>query len=414
MKLKVMPNLIVLISITCLAGAIAITFGNPTSGPGDKPGAPPLEQTETAQPAAGAATQAGPGAPQQQTAASAMNVSVVAVSAENYQAEVKGYGEAVAHYAISYTAEVSGRVASLADNFEVGQRVNQGDVLITLENTAYRQAVAEAESNLAQAELDLLEEQRTGEQARLEWQRSGLEGEPNSSLVLREPQLAAAEAVVENARYSLEKAEQDLAKTVITAPFDALIVERNVQPGSYVQSGTNVAELYSTDRVEIEIPLSVSQWQNLPKLSNADLAQQKNQWPVTLTDTEGKNSWQGYVIRVEQHVDTTSRQRSIVVAVENPFDQEVGLFPGTFVQAAISGRTLNDTWALPASAISQSGDIWYVDDHNQLKKVAANKLFEKAGTVYVAPIEGLSSAQVVKRPLTNYVVGMQVSAKVEG
>jgi len=406
MKLKMMPNLIALISVTCLAGAIAITFGSHSDESG-KPGAPPLEQD-------GSANQAAPAMQLQATATVAPTVTVVEISAGNYQAEVKGYGEAEAHYAISYTAEVSGRVASLSENFESGQRVNKGDVLVTLENTAYKQAVAEAESDLAQAELDLLEEQRTGEQARLEWERSGLEGEPNSSLVLREPQLAAAEAVVENARYSLEKAQQDLEKTIIRAPFDALIVERDVQPGSYVQSGTTIAELYSTDRVEIEIPLSVSQWENLPQLTNADIAQIEKQWRVDLTDIEGENHWEGYVIRVEQHVDTTSRQRSLVVAVEHPFDLEVGLFPGTFVQAAISGRTLENTWALPASAISQSGEIWYVDEQTQLKKVPATKIFEKGEMIYVEPIEGLSAAQIIKRPLSNYVVGMQVIPKVEG
>jgi len=75
---------------------------------------------------------------------------------------------------------------------------------------------------------------------------------------------------------------------------------------------------------------------------------------------------------------------------------------------------LDNTWQLPASAISQQGDIWFISADNQLNKVAANKIFEKAGSVYVTPIEALKSARIIKRPLSNYIVGMLVTPKVEG
>ncbi|MFT7052527.1 MAG: membrane fusion protein (multidrug efflux system), partial [Psychromonas sp.] len=204
-------------------------------------------------------------------------------------------------------------------------------------------------------------------------------------------------------------------KTAIRAPFDALIVEQNIQPGSYLQVGSSVAQLYSTDSVEIEIPLSAKQWENLPKLSNSALSQKNaEKWPVMLYSTDGDRSWQGYVTRIEQHLDLTSRQRSLVVAVDHPFDQDVGLFPGTFVQAHIEGAVLDNTWQLPASAISQQGEIWFISEDNQLNKVAANKVFEKGGLVYVTPIAALNAAKIIKRPLSNYIVGMLVMPKVEG
>lgn len=348
-------------------------------------------------------------------AAQAPSVVVVEAKAGQYQALVKGYGEALARYDISYAAEVSGRVKRIMPGFESGKLVKKGEQLAEIENTSYLQAVALAKSNLAQAELDLLEEQRTGEQALIEWKRSGVSGEPSSPLVLRKPQLAAQKAVVENARYSLQKARQDLQKTVLRAPFDALVVERNIQPGSYLQAGSTVAELYSTDRVEVEIPLSAQQWQNLPRLSNSELSEKAAaKWPVMLYSSDGSANWQGYVIRVEQHVEATSRQRSLIVAVDQPFKAEVSLFPGTFVEAHIEGATLDNTWKLPASAISQQGEIWFVSENNQLNKVAAKKVFENAGSVYVSAIEDLATAKIIKRPLSSYVVGMLVTPKVEG
>jgi len=398
MKLKSsFPILVTVVAVVCLAGAVAYNSSQMDA------------KKEKA--AEAAKNQSKP----QKNATLAPSAVVVEVEPSSYQASVKGYGEAVPRYAITYSAEVSGRVEKIMARFETGNIVKKGQTLAVLENTAYKQAVAEAKSDLASAELDLLEEQRTGEQARLEWERSGLTGEPNSPLVLRAPQLAAQKAVVENAKYTLQKAQQDLAKTEINAPFEVLVVSQEIQPGSYVQTGDSIAQLYSTDRVEIEIPLSAKQWGNLPNLSNEALAQKSaTKIPVKLSSADSNKIWDGYVLRIEQNVDTSSRQRSIIVAVDHPFDNRVALYPGTFVQAEIAGRTLDNTWQLPASAISQQGEIWFVDDEGILNKVVADKRFEKGEFVYVTPIENMPSASIIKRPLSSYIVGMRVVPKIEG
>lgn len=261
-------------------------------------------------------------------------VSVVLATLGDYQAEVVGYGEAKSRYELMFSTEVGGRVETISSQFETGQVIGQGDVIANIDSTSYQQAVTQAKANVAQAQLDLLEEQRQGEQAKSEWQRSGLSGEPDSPLVLREPQLAQVTAALENAKLELVKAEQDLEKTTLVAPFDSLVVSRDVQPGSYAQTGAQIATLYSVDEVEVSVPLSESQWLSLPNSDNSQLKEQP--WPVTLSSSDGQYQWQGYVERVEQHLQQDTRQRSLIVKVDNPLEQEKDLYPGTFVQATIS------------------------------------------------------------------------------
>ncbi|WP_210442485.1 efflux RND transporter periplasmic adaptor subunit [Vibrio crassostreae] len=343
-------------------------------------------------------------------------VSVVLAILGDYQAEVVGYGEAKSRYELMFSTEVDGRVETISSQFETGQVIGQGEVIANIDSTSYQQAVTQAKANVAQAQLDLLEEQRQGEQAKSEWQRSGLSGEPDSPLVLREPQLAQVTAALENAKLELVKAEQDLEKTTLVAPFDSLIVSRDVQPGSYAQTGAQIATLYSVDEVEVSVPLSESQWLSLPNSDNTQLKEQP--WPVTLSSSDGQFQWQGYVERVEQHLQQDTRQRSLIVKVDNPLDQEKDLYPGTFVQATISGKQLTQLWELPASALSQQGDLWFVDDSGQLSKSNANVEFEKGGLIYIDPakldLEIGDSMQVVKRPLSSFKAGMVVLAKAEG
>ncbi|MCG3725501.1 efflux RND transporter periplasmic adaptor subunit [Vibrio cincinnatiensis] len=332
-------------------------------------------------------------------------VSVIDVNIGHYSAQVQGYGEAKPRYALNITAEVSGRVLTLGPGLESGQRVKKGEVLATLDQTKYQQAVSEAQSELATATLNLLEEERQGEQAKLEWQRSGLSGEPDSPLVLRQPQRDQAKAALTNAQKVLAKAQYDLKNTVIYAPFDGLVVSRDIQLGSYLQEGGQVATLYSTDVVEVVIPLSEAQWLNLPIRSNTELARHPQSWSVELRYRQ--MAWNGYVTRVEQHLDSNTRQRALVVTVAQPLDIEPPLYPGTFVTAIVDGTPLKQSWKLPQSAISQQGEIWYIDSQGQLASILAEKQFESGGFVYVKAFTH-ESVQIVQRPLSSYQVGTLV------
>lgn len=337
----------------------------------------------------------------------ATEVSVVQVSAGTYQATVTGFGEAQPQYQLTLNAEVGGRVLSLSERFVTGMLVRKDELLATLDAADYRQAEATAKAAVADAELALMEEQRQGEQARSEWQQSGLQGDPDSPLVLREPQLQAAQASLEQARQQLISAQRDLDYTTIRAPFDALVVSRAIQPGSYLQSGTVVATLYSTARLEIAVPLSMRQWQNLPDSTSLD----NEKWPVQLTDADGSSQWQGYVDRVTQHIDSDTRQRSLVVAVDTPLSLANPLLAGTFAQVQINGREFDGLWKLPASAITQNETFWLVDDKQQLQSLPAHIVFNDSDSTYIVPPVGMDTASIVMRPLNTYLAGMRVNAR---
>ncbi len=387
------------IALAICAGVAGYLFQH-LSPPGSGPAGAPAQAK---QPPASAV----PAEQPPSSTAQAIDVATVRVAPASYQAHVAAFGEAQAHYQLSLSAQVSGKITSLNDAFANGRRIAQGESLLQMEDSSYRAAVASAEKELADAKLALLEEQRQGVQAETEWKASGLGGKPDSALVLRKPQLAAAQAAVSTAQAALRSARHDLEQTRMLTPFDALVVERLVSPGGYVQAGTEVATLYSTDRIEIRIALSARDWQNLP----ADDQLTVGDWPVSLTDVENGQQWSGRVIRVEQHLDDTTRQRALIVAVDQPLDQEPPLLPGTFVRAQVAGTERNDLWKLPVSALSQRGEIWYITAFNTLVKIAATPVFSDADNIYIAVPEQLEAMpqQVLVHPLNGYLEGMHTN-----
>jgi len=331
------------------------------------------------------------------------DVSVVTSIPGSYTAAVSGYGESVPHYSLSLVAEVSGRVEDMSASFESGYIARKGELLVQLDDTQYLADVATARSNLEQNRLSLLEEERQMAQARAEWESSGLEGAPDSELVLRKPQLAAAKALVESSEAALVLAEDKLAKTKVYAPFDCLVVSRSISPGSYLQEGTAIGSFYSVDKVEVSVSLSTRNWDNLPQASELGGHQ------VQLLAVDSDHSWQGQIGRVERNVDTTTRQRDVVIEVENPFTMSPALLPGTFVQVEISGKQVDNLWELPVSALSQRGEIWFVSG-GTLDKFQADLVFSHLDRIYIDVPANLAAApqQVLVHPLSNYVSGMKV------
>lgn len=334
------------------------------------------------------------------------DVSVVRVTPSEYHANVEAYGASRAHYQITLTSDVAGRVQTVSDRFESGQRVQAGETLAELENSDYRAALTAAEQELAAARVSLLEAERAAIQAKSEWLSSGLEGDPESALVLRQPQLAQAKAAVENAQAQRDTAAYDLEQTHIRAPFNALVIERHVAPGSYLPAGGNVAMLYSTDYIEVRVALSEREWQNL---NEADVLI-NDLTPVLLTSVETGQHWQGTVRRVEQHLDDAARQRSIIIAVDEPLAENPPLHPGTFLKASIPGREIAGLWKLPATALSQRGQIWYISEDNTLAAFETQASFIEESAIYIRPPADLEDApqQVVTQPLNSYQIGMRV------
>jgi len=365
-------------------------------------------------------------------------VGVIDVTADSYSAKVRGYGQVVPQDSLSLVAQVSGQVTHVSPLFKTGALVSDNTVLARIDDTSYQQALASATATYQTALVSLEEERLQGIQAKDEWTRSGLNGEPLSTLVLREPQLKAAQATLDEAEQSVNSAKRDLAFTALRAPFNALVVSRDIALGSYVQAGSAVATLYSADIAEVAIGLSPRQWAQLPSGSKTQLSgDEPLNWSVTLTDTTTGNTWDANIVRAEWHQSDTTRQRNAIAAIEKPLAYSTPLLFGSFVQADIEGRVLENVWKLPASAISQKQEVWIVmPSTGQLAKFTPSVLFESEGYAYINPpktsevrgggadntsgdsmpeqVDEIRQALVVARPLNSYLVNAQVKPVIEG
>ncbi|WP_395645914.1 efflux RND transporter periplasmic adaptor subunit [Terricaulis sp.] len=277
-------------------------------------------------------------------------------------------GEARPRNEASLAAQVGGRIVWVSPQFVEGGSFRQGDVLARVEDADYRLAVTRARSQVAQAEEGLAREQAEGELARQDWQALG-RGEP-PPLAVRAPQLAQAQAALAAAQASLRSAELDLARTSIRAPFAGRVRERRANVGDFVGPGAPVAVMFSTDTMEIRIPLTDADLASA-RIPVGFSATSANPGPVAhVSSVSGGRiqTWEGRLVRTEATVDARTRLVYGVVEVRDPFNARnaAPLAPGMFVAVRLEGSTRETLVAAPRSALKRNEFVYVVRPDNTI------------------------------------------------
>ena len=250
---------------------------------------------------------------------------------------------------------------------EVMGRVAEGTALLRIDPADYQAALRQRRSELAQARADLELEQGRQAVAEQDFELLGEElDEGNRHLVLRQPQLKQARARVDFAEAALRRAELDLQRTRISAPFDAQILSRDVATGSQVSTGDSLARLVATDRywVSASVPLSQLRWLRFAEEDGEQGA------PVTLRHEAAwgpSRSRQGRLQRLVGELDANARLARVLVSVEDPLalQSEAGapsLILGAFVRTAIEGRALDDVVRLDRDLLRREDTVWVMED----------------------------------------------------
>ena len=334
------------------------------------------------------------------------SVEIIIVQPQTVQLTVRSQGTVLPRTESELSAEVSGRIIEVADNFRAGGRIRLGDVLAKIDPADYEAAVAAATAELANSELAVAQESAQAEQAAADWKALG-EGEP-SELTLRKPQLAQAKARIESARANLKRAERDLARTAITAPFDGRVLSTSADLGQYVSAApaAPVARIYATDRAEIRLPVTTREAE---LLETKDRRQRFVQ--IQKANTPNSPTWVARFVRMEATIDPNSRLLYAVAELENPFapnkKHPEPLRRGQFVTTEIEGRTITDAYVLPRYALRGSDTVYVLTEANTLQTRTVSILKSDANEVVIT--EGLQPGErVAISPIAYYIEDMPV------
>lgn len=298
-------------------------------------------------------------------------VEVMTLEHQDVAFSVSSQGSVLPRTETNIISEVSGNVVSVSEKFQVGGFFKKGEELLRIDDITYQVAFLKAESRLESAVAELEQEKARVEQAKDEWLLTGKSLEKAPTLALRLPQLQQAKASIKSAEADLTEAKTKLERTRIIAPYDAMIKAKQVDVGQYASTGSSIATTFAVDYAEVRLPVKQRDiaFLNLPKI-NQDAATGSNVELFFKIDGK-KQHWASKITRYEGVVDMTSRVHYVVAQLDDPYgiiegNQADELRMGTFVNADITGKTVESALAIPRRAIHGANTVYLVDEKNKL------------------------------------------------
>ena len=350
-------------------------------------------------------------------------------------------GYVVAHHKIAVGAKVMGRVAWIG--VEKGDKVQQGQVLVRLEDSDFRAQSNQARANLAaaQARLDqlrtgsrpqeklkdkagVLQAEATLRNAEAEYERTEklvragvsskaeldrataqrdtsralLEAARQSSAMTdvgpRAEEIRAADAQVRQMKAALDYADTQLAATEIKAPVSGTVLQRIVErgemvsPSAFGESGARTSVVSLADLNDLQIELDISQ----TDFSRLKMGQRAEIVPEAFPNLK----YTGFIAEIAPEANRAKATVQLKVKVDNPDEQlrpEMNARVNFLAEGRPSeGKSSPRVLVPKAAVVRRDGSAFvFVIKGNKVEQRSI-RLGDEAGDFYYV-LEGLSGGE---------------------
>ncbi len=318
-------------------------------------------------------------------------------------------GTIYANDMVTVVARVNGTL--LTKQYKSGDRVTKGQVLFTIEDTKYRDAVTQAKAQLATAESQLDYARR-----RHAAMKQALQSDAVSQMDVTqaEANLIQAQAAVEEARAALSTANTNLGYCVVRAPITGHIAGAKLDIGSYIGGEGNPVELttiYNDDVMQAVFSIEDAQYQELVSRAGGISNSLYRDVPLEFK-TKLNRAYTVNLTYAAPAVSSTTGTVTLKGNVENP-DKE--LRDGMYVTISLPYATAPDALLVRDASIGtdQLGKYVYVVNDSNRVVYTPIKVGEVVNDSLRIVTEGLKeSDRYVTKALLTVRTGMEVKPEV--
>lgn len=347
-----------------------------------------------------------PGIDEKPTVQALPAIRVITVESETVTLNVKSRGKVQPAVISELSAFVGGPVVWVSPKLVAGGYFKKGEVVLRIEASDYETALVRSDAQKLQAEAEAVH-------AKTEFRRvsdladRGLTSDSALQDAKRSSDVSAARLL--DAEAGFNQAQLNLSRTEISVPFNSIVSTRKIELGQFVSTGQSVAEVFGADVVEVKLPLANKQigFLDLPERYSADnhlapavrlkgsYAGKQHTWHGKLVRTEAgidaSNNTVQAIVQVSRNMFEMAADTSLQVSLDGHSDQagaqkkhlpgsveevlseseegfaqrktksnEISLPYGLFVQAEITGRTVDNVISLPRHVIRNNSQILVV------------------------------------------------------
>lgn len=382
--------------------------------------------------------------PQTKKAAPPKTVRIMKISPHAIQPFAIGYGYIQAATSWQAQAELSGTVSWVSNSLENGAIVREGEELLKIDPTPYLLSRAQLQAQfdvvtikdktihsslkIAQQDFELQKAElarnerlsKTGNvstTARDASKRQFLSSQQQLQTLKNALLINRAEKKV--LRSQLELVDLDLEKTTILAPYDMRLTEVNVGFAEYINRGDLLFKADGLDAAEVSAQFPIGKMRPLRKVNATDSLNNQHAALTASVELQAVDriiAWQGKVDRTGGLLDAETQSQSIVVRIEEPYQQSSPgkrppLLQNTFVKVTLKAPVLKKQILLPITAI-HNNKVYLLDDDNKLliKEVEVDFVQQQIAVIR----QGLKVGDnVILSALSPAISGMKLKPKLD-
>ncbi len=231
---------------------------------------------------------------------------------------VSATGTLRADEGVELLTEINGRIVSI--NFDEGQRVHRGDLLVKLNDADLRATLQRA---ALRRELAEIKERRFAKLL-----QTGSVKQEDYDTAINDLNVQRAEVAI---------IEAQIAKTEVRAPFDGIVGLRFVSEGAFVNATSRIATLQNLDQLKVDF--------SVPEKYAAKM---RTGAPITFTVPGGDHRFQGKIYAIDPRIDPATRTVLLRAVSPNP---DRRLLPGGFANVEVTLAEVSDALLVPSIAV---------------------------------------------------------------
>ncbi|NVK03335.1 MAG: HlyD family efflux transporter periplasmic adaptor subunit [Flavobacteriia bacterium] len=302
--------------------------------------------------------------PAQRGSRPARGVIVSSAKLDTLPYQIQVYGQAKAYNRVELFAEVTGVLQPTQIPYLEGESFRKGQTLLRIEDSEARASLMSQRSNYINTLTQVLPDIKLDyPEIYPEWESYLLSIDVNASTpappTISNPQariLLTARGVI-SAYHALQSAEERLSKHNISAPFDGVVTQSSIRPGTLVRVGQPLGTFIDPTSFEVEVTI-IPEYLRLVNIGDR----------VELQAEGMDGTIIAYVKRVNAQIDPSTQSMKLYLGI-NASESELTIQEGMYLKGHLNAVDMYDVVPLPRRLVntrpyeggSETHYIWRVN-----------------------------------------------------
>ena len=311
-------------------------------------------------------------------------------------------GNLTAKHKIELFAEVQGVLKPASKEFKAGTAYRKGENIIRINSDEFYANLQSQKSNFYNSLTSIMPDIRLDYPDEFQKWQTYLNSFDINKTTPKLPEMNTDKEKffisgrgINTAYYNVKNLEVKLAKYNLRAPYNGILTEALVTPGSLVRAGQKLGEFIDPSVYELEVSVNAE---------SADLLKKGNK--VKLHNLEKTKEYTGKVIRINAKVDATSQTIKAYIQVAHKDLRE-----GTYLEADLTARSESNAIEISRKLLVDNKQLFVVRD-SILDLIDVNPVYFSAENAVIKGIQ--NGTLLLSKPTPGAYNGMQVKIFEEG